>query len=414
MLWPQRMLLPLVGLLVACGPPAAQAPRILPPCRPQRTPPKPSPLKPSKSASSVPATATSTEPKIPSPASPAAAAAKTSVLPPETPQIAAATSAKPVGTVPPRPVDRQLEVQRALLKLPSAALIAQARKDFSAMGSLSIGAAAGGALLGGVQLKNGRLMKVVSGHGGWGTRETIHYLKLALHEVYQRFPNTPPLPIGHISARRGGPLAPHKSHQSGRDVDVSYFYRGKPRWYHRATSKNLDRARSWALVKALIVHSDVHYIFINSSIQKLLKEHALATGENKEWLDSIFQYKSKSPNPIVRHVRGHDTHLHVRFYNPIAQELARRLHPLLVERKLIRKATRYRSYRARKGDLLSRIARRFGTSVKAIMKANGLRNSRIRAGKRYRIPQKQKGQVRRPPPLHVPKRRLPPPTGSTP
>ncbi len=47
---------------------------------------------------------------------------------------------------------------------------------------------------------------------------------------------------------------------------------------------------------------------------------------------------------------------------------------------------RWQRYRIQRGDSLNRIARRFGVTVEAIRRSNGLRDSRIRAGKDLLIP----------------------------
>lgn len=49
-------------------------------------------------------------------------------------------------------------------------------------------------------------------------------------------------------------------------------------------------------------------------------------------------------------------------------------------------AARWTRYNVRRGDTLSRIARRFGVSVAALRSANGLRGSTIRAGETLRVP----------------------------
>jgi penicillin-insensitive murein endopeptidase len=63
-------------------------------------------------------------------------------------------------------------------------------------------------------------------------------------------------------------------------------------------------------------------------------------------------------------------------------------------------------HRVRRGETLGSIARRYGTSVSAIRRANGLKSTRVRAGRSYTIP------VRKAPvdagPVIVPPRRLPP------
>jgi membrane-bound lytic murein transglycosylase D len=58
--------------------------------------------------------------------------------------------------------------------------------------------------------------------------------------------------------------------------------------------------------------------------------------------------------------------------------------------------TQYVIHRVRRGQTLSVIARRYGTSVRAIMRTNNLRSAnRIREGQRLRIPVRGSGRVRR-------------------
>jgi len=57
----------------------------------------------------------------------------------------------------------------------------------------------------------------------WGTQETVDFLIAAANKVNEQFPGTPKMYIGDISSQGGGRLNRHVSHQSGRDVDVSYF-----------------------------------------------------------------------------------------------------------------------------------------------------------------------------------------------
>jgi penicillin-insensitive murein endopeptidase len=62
-------------------------------------------------------------------------------------------------------------------------------------------------------------------------------------------------------------------------------------------------------------------------------------------------------------------------------------------------------HRMRSGETLGSVARRYGTSVTAIRQANGLKSTRVRAGRSYTIP------IRKAPvdsgPVVVPPRRLP-------
>jgi penicillin-insensitive murein endopeptidase len=196
------------------------------------------------------------------------------------------------------------------------------------------------------------------------------------------------------------------SHQSGRDVDISYFLTAGHVWYATATATNLDVARTWAFVRALLTETDVEMIFVDRRIQLLLRAHAIAIGEDRAWVDSIFQYGGGAARPIVVHVRGHATHLHVRFRSPIAEELGRRAYPYLLRRGIVRPPTYFAKHVAKKGETLSHFAVRFNVPIDVIRKANGLKGDAVREGKEYRIP--QKGGVASVPPVLVLPRRLPP------
>ncbi len=286
------------------------------------------------------------------------------------------------------------------------------KKDLPSLGSMSVGRANSGVQFNAVRMPKGRGWKLMAPGLAYGTRETIDYLSRAIDATHARHPGSHKLYIGHISAKRGGYLSPHKSHQSGRDVDISYFYRSnkKLKWYRRVNAANLDRARTWAFVRNLITKTDVEYIFINTSVQKLLKEHALKIGEDKDWLNRIFQYRGeRKAIPIIRHARGHDTHIHVRFYNPKAQKLGRRAYAALVKHKLIKPRTQYIRHKARKGDILGNLAKRYKTTVRELKRINKIRGNKIFIGRTYRIPKKvKKGHVKRMARVVIPARRLPP------
>src|SRR5690606_22036938 len=113
------------------------------------------------------------------------------------------------------------------------------------------------------------------------------------------------------------------SHQSGRDVDLGYFYKDKRAWYRRATWQTLDVERTWTFVRALITKTDIDLLLIDYSIQSLLKKHALAIGEDEAWIHKLFHGSGDRP-AIIRHARGHATHIHARFFSPEAQRNAQR------------------------------------------------------------------------------------------
>jgi len=296
-----------------------------------------------------------------------------------------------------------------LARLRTADISQRLSNDPASLGPLSVGWTNSGMVLNAVRLPASELYVIMDPTIAWATQETIDYLRRAIAEVHEQIPDTPRLYVGHLGREHGGHLPSHKSHQSGRDVDVDYYFlTPEHRFYRLATDANLDKRRSWALVRALVTKTDVEMIFINTSIQRLLKTHALSIGEDRDWLDSIFEFDSDEPNPIIRHARGHQTHIHIRFHSPIAQEMGRRAYPALVAMERIKPERYYASHRTRKGDTLGQLAARYDTTVEAIQRANRLKSTKIIAGRTYRIP--KRGKVRPAPgPVRVPPRRLPPP-----
>jgi penicillin-insensitive murein endopeptidase len=163
----------------------------------------------------------------------------------------------------------------------------------------------------------------------------------AVVRVNEEYPLSPVLFVGNISARRGGYLRPHRSHQSGRDADLGFYYAGGPAWYVRGTRESLDLGRTWALVKALLADPNVEAIFVDRSIQRLLRGYAERTGERFSWLEGIFNGGPHGAEKRIFHEWGHLTHLHVRFRSPVAQETAARAEAPI---EAMRRAERLRTW----------------------------------------------------------------------
>jgi penicillin-insensitive murein endopeptidase len=303
----------------------------------------------------------------------------------------------PTGTTLPHPLDGWSEerIERAVTG------------DLASLGPMSVGSPNAGGLVNGVQAVASPLYSLVSPGSSWGTRETIDYLDAAIRTVHEQFPSTPPLALGDIGARHGGPLRPHISHQAGRDLDISFYYRDGGRWYARGTRDNLDFERLWALVRALIAQTDIDLILLDHGLQIPLKEYALSIGEDPDWLDAVFQGKG-ALRPIIRHAPGHATHLHLRFFNPIAQETARRCYASLARHHLVKAPEQYVLHKAKKNETLAMIAKKYGSNVRAIRDANGLRSTLIHERAVYRIPVSGGVRVPQPARVRIPARRVPP------
>lgn len=326
---------------------------------------------------------------------------RTSPAPPSAPSPA--TSDAPLSTAssdsaapPPELTPQQLTPQQIEERLLGGTL-----------GCMSVGKPNGGALVNGVQLSRSEYFEPVDPNTSWGTDETLAYLEAAARKVHEAFPNSPRLWVGDISRERGGHLSPHRSHQSGRDVDIGYFYAEPGAWYRRATPANLDLARTWAFVRALVTETDIEMIFIDHTLSAALRRYAEGLGEDAGWLRRVFATVN-GEQPLVRHARGHATHMHVRFRNPRAERMARQVYPLLVKHELVDKVEVYRYHRVQRGETLGKLAKRYGTTVRAIQRANGLRSNVIQAKQSYKIPTNA-SPTTTDSTLEVPPRRLPPP-----
>ena len=159
----------------------------------------------------------------------------------------------------------------------------------------------------------------------WGTEELVGLLERTAARLKRSV--QAPLTVGDLSAREGGPISRHRSHQSGRDADLAFFARAEP---PRAASRpvavtdyvtfdrdgrsldgalRFDTARNWALVQALLTDPRVRVerLFIATTLRALLLQHARATHAPRRLVDlaarTLVQPARVSP---------HDNHFHLR------------------------------------------------------------------------------------------------------
>ena len=210
--------------------------------------------------------------------------------------------------------------------------------------SISVGTHARGALIHGVELP-------VEGDGyrvppAWqvrgrqyGTEEVVRWLTGAFRQVAQRWPGSV-ASLGDISRQGGGQSLEHKSHGSGRDVDI-FFYAvdlsGRPYVPSHAMLKfaadgsakawsppvrgerisdplpvvRFDVQRNWALVRAMLTDPtvDVQWIFIHHALAELLLREGPAPDEDPALIAkaaALFHQPSDA--------QAHDDHMHVRVH----------------------------------------------------------------------------------------------------
>jgi penicillin-insensitive murein endopeptidase len=176
-------------------------------------------------------------------------------------------------------------------------------------------------------------------HSNYGTEELVGVVLRAARSVDRALPGGVAA-IGDLSRRSGGASVEHKSHQSGRDVDVFFYAVDEPgnpvrpgeamirygalgqavRWspahgFAAPTTAvpavRFDAARNWAFVRALLADDDaeVEWIFIQRALGALLLRAATEAGEDPALVAraAFILHEPTDSEP-------HDDHMHVRLY----------------------------------------------------------------------------------------------------
>jgi len=147
------------------------------------------------------------------------------------------------------------------------------------------------------------------------TPELVGSLLDAIEGVRQRYPDTCDLYVGDFSREGGGWLNRHRSHQNGRDVDLGMYAKDNRQLdcLVPMNEANLDVPKTWQLVENLLRSQKIQYIFVDRNIQKLLYDYASSHGNDQAYLDRLF---GNTRGAVIQHVRGHQDHMHVRFFTP--------------------------------------------------------------------------------------------------
>lgn len=162
----------------------------------------------------------------------------------------------------------------------------------------------------------------------FGTLETILWTQDAFDAVAREHNRSPRLRVHDISNERGGWMRGHRSHQSGRDVDLSYYQRRCPGGVcpmRRVRPRELDVARQWTLMRHWLVNNRVEAIFMDYRLMEALYQEARRRGATRSQLARWFQchHGRGSRHGLIRHFAKHADHLHVRFVCPDTDERCR-------------------------------------------------------------------------------------------
>ncbi|MBN2193736.1 MAG: penicillin-insensitive murein endopeptidase [Polyangiaceae bacterium] len=194
----------------------------------------------------------------------------------------------------------------------------------------SVGVPHHGVLTGAVELPSagpGFVRYRPRGPNHWGIPRLVATVVRAAATVDRELPGGAPLVVGDLSAKHGGKIPGHRSHRTGRDVDLLFFTttpRGaseKSPGFVRfgpdglAATPNdraftrLDLERNWRLVRTLVTYPNAatQWLFVSRDIEAMLIDYALARGEPLEviWPAEAMMLQPGDSSP-------HDDHFHVR------------------------------------------------------------------------------------------------------
>jgi len=177
-------------------------------------------------------------------------------------------------------------------------------------GGVGVGPPDDGWLLGGVHLPQSEGWELRQPAYAYGTTHAVREIARAL-DRYAR-DGGPRLDVGAMSRQSGGPIAAHRSHQTGRDLDIALPRRSGLSRILPLTNHRIDWLALWRLLESL-AQSDVAVIWLDYGRQARLYKAARKAGIDRERLGKLLQYPMGTrSSALVRHADGHDQHLHVR------------------------------------------------------------------------------------------------------
>jgi murein endopeptidase len=165
----------------------------------------------------------------------------------------------------------------------------------------------------------------------YGEQYLVDTLLYAAEEMRWRSPDVEPITIGDMSARYGGTLDGHKTHNSGIDADVGlYLYDGRQATragFIEATPQTLDLEHTWQLVKIFLDTDRIDFILLDQRLIDALQDYVVANELlSSEELARVF-LPATTPRPwehhgYLRNASGHKNHMHVRVMCTGARALA--------------------------------------------------------------------------------------------
>ncbi len=195
--------------------------------------------------------------------------------------------------------------------------------------SLSLGHPNAGQQLRAKRLKKSKYLRLKSGseEHNYGHPALVLMLMRSAKELARAVPGSVML-VGDLSAKNGGPLAGHHSHQSGRDADVSFYVldpMGKPvtpdkfvvfRGDGKAADGSgltFDDRRNWLLVQSWVRdrRAGLSRIFVSRPLRQRLLAYAASQPAFEKYVSEVAALLEQPED-----AEPHDDHFHVRVSCP--------------------------------------------------------------------------------------------------
>ena len=182
------------------------------------------------------------------------------------------------------------------------------------LGAVGIGPPQAGRLVNGVQLPKHEAYALKLPPTAFGTTHAVAHVVKAMDAFRERSTYRVPLMMGSMSGKHGGALSGHKSHQSGRDLDIRLPLLEKLPQTVAVKPGRVDWMALWRLIEAFDATGAVVIIFLDYEMQELLFKAAAEEGVSEERRGELLQYPhgNKANLGLVRHSPGHVAHIHIR------------------------------------------------------------------------------------------------------
>jgi penicillin-insensitive murein endopeptidase len=206
------------------------------------------------------------------------------------------------------------------------------KSPFSLM-SLTVGAPNDGRQIRAKRLRESPSLKIKPGSRGevYGHPALVLMLQRSAKDIDKAVRGGAVMVVGDLSSKHGGPLAGHRSHQSGRDADVGFYLRnenGKQVVLDRFVKIDgegkvighkgvyFDDERNWQLVRSWLrdKRAGISHVFVATHVRNRILKYARSSDERNRYYPDAAKLLHQPRNSAV-----HDDHYHVRITCPEKQ-----------------------------------------------------------------------------------------------